>query len=214
MTVQNDWNEVENVIGTRTENVGGPGPVKGADTPGSERGKGTGRAAQEKRSTPAAAAVVSERENVGWQGRGTTRLGREVETRRDEAGAEIARETGREAKGLMGRRWVRQRASLRVGSESWGSRKEKWPRAQRSAENGTERRTGTGGAATGTETDVGGTETETETESTRGSVERETGGSGKRSATVPRGRMWVPRWRWATRTTMHRHKWRSTARTD
>lgn len=83
----------------------------------------------------------------------------------------------------MGRRAVWETVSLRVGSVPWRNTKEKWVKARKSVETGTEKGTETAGAATGTET--GAEETETGTGSTRGSEGTEIGGSAERSATAP-----------------------------
>lgn len=210
-TAETGGSAAGSVTGTRTENAGGPDPVNAVDVPvpGSERGRDR---LEQERMSAVAAGVESERGSVVGQREETAGVGRGVENGREGAGAGIARETGREARGWMGRRSARETVLLRVGSGCWRNMKEKWVRAWRSVETGTEKGTEeTAGAATGTETGAG--ETGTETGSTRGSVGRETGGSAERSATAPYEMTWVPKMTWAMRMREERrHTWRSTVR--
>lgn len=209
-TVESGGSAAGSATGTRTETAEGPDPANGVDVPvpGSERGRETDRL--EGRTAAVVAAVESGRGTVGEQ-QETAEVGRGVENGREGAGAGIARETGREARGWMGRRSAREMPPPRVGSGCWRNMKEKWVRAWRSVETGTEKGTGTAGVVTGTEIDAG--ETGTETGSTRGSGGRETGGTVEKSATAPYEMTWVPKMTWAMRMKEERrHTWRSIVR--
>lgn len=191
---------VGSVTGIRTESGGDPDPGNAADVPvpGSEKGREKDQS-QEGRRTAVVAGVESERRIAGGQREETAEVGRGVETGREGAGAGIARETGREARGWMERRSARETVPLRAGSACWRKTRVKWVRAWRSVETetGTERGTGTAGAATGTETGAG--ETGTETGSTKGNGGRETGGSAEKSGTAPYETTWGLKMTWAMR---------------
>lgn len=155
--------------------------------------------------------VGNETENVQGQGEEAAGVGKEVEIGRGGAGAGIARETGTEAKAWMGKRSVRGMGSQRVGSECHRSTREKWLRAQRIAKTGTKIKTETEGGAIGTETGVG---TGTETGSIRGTVGRETGGSGERIATPPHEMTQAPMTKWAMRMMLCQPTWMSSVRME
>lgn len=211
-TVETAESAAGNVTGTRTESAEDLDLANAADVlvHGSGREKETDRLEQVMMAA-LPAGVESERGIVGEQQEGIAGVGRGVEKGREEAGAGIARETGREARGWRERRSARVTDLLRAVSGCWMNMKEKRVRAWRSVETGTETETGTVSAATGTERGAG--ETETETGSTRG-----TGGSGieataERSATAPYGMTWAPKMTWATRMREeHHHSWKSTVR--
>lgn len=210
-TVESGGSAAGSVTGTRTETAEGPDPANGDDVPvlGSEKGREIDRLEEER--TAAVAGVERERRTVGGQREETAEAGRGVENGREGAGAGIARETGKEARGWMGRTSAREMVPLRVRSGCWRNTKEKWVRAWRSVETRKEKGTGTAGAATGTETGAG--ETGTETGSTRESGGRETGGNAERSDTAPYEMTWAPKMTWAMRRREeHRHTWRSTVR--
>lgn len=210
-TAENGGSAAGSATGTRTETAEGPDPVNDADVlvPGRERGRETDRL-WERTATAVVAGVESERRTVGGRREEAAGVGRGVENGREGAGAGIARETGREARGWTGRRSARETVPLKVGSGCWRNMKEKWARAWRSGETGTEKGTGTAGAVTGTETGAG----ETGTGSTRGSEGRETGGNAERSATAPYEMTWALKMTWAMRMREERrHKWKSTVRT-
>lgn len=204
------------------ENADGPDPENGVDVPvpGSERGREKDRLPQQRTAAAVVEVVVvvvagveSGRRTVGGQREETAGVGRGVENGRGGAGAAIARETGREARGWMERRSARETVLLRGASAFRRNTKEKWVRARMSVETGTEKGTGSAGVATGTETGAG--ETGTETGSTRGSGGRETGGSAERSAMAPFEMTWAPKMTWAMRMRGEpRHTWRSTVRTE
>lgn len=205
----------ESVTGTRTEeSAEGPDPANavGVLDPGSERERD--RLEEQRRSAAAVVVVVvagveSGRRTVGRsrQQEETAGVGRGVENEREGAGAGIARETGREARGSMGRRSARETGPLKVVSGCWRKMKEKWVRAWRSV--GTE--TGTADAATGTERGAG--ETGTETGNIRGSGGRGTGGTAERSVTAPYEMTQAPKMTWPMRMREERrHTWRSTVR--
>lgn len=216
------------VTGIRTETAGGLGPVIGVvgPAPARETERETGQALWhlERMKAAEAAAVEIEKGNVGAPQEVTAGAGRGVgtETGRDGAGAETERETGREAKGWMGRRLPRETLPWRGWTGCLRSMKErKWVRAWRSAaeiETGTGTETESVGAATGTgtETETGVGETERETGSIRESVETGRGeeGSAEKSATLLYEMTWARRMTWAMgMMEIQDHPWTSTART-
>lgn len=210
VTVETGGSAVESVTGTRTETAGGLDLVNDVDVPVpvSERERGR---LEEEMTAVVVVGVESERGIVGGQREETAGVERGVENGRKGAGAEIAKETGREARGWMERRSARETGPMRVASGCWRNMKEKWVRAWRSVETETEKGTGTVGAATGTETGAG--ETGTETGSTRGSGGRETRGTAERSAIAPYEMTWAPKMTWAMRMREeHHHTLRSTVR--
>lgn len=207
---ENGGSAAGSVTGTRTGNADGPDPANGVDVPAPERGRERGQLEQ-LRKPPLVPGVATERRNAGGQQEETAGVGRGVGKGREGAGAEIASETGSEARGWMGRRSARETLPLRAESACWRNMREKWARARRSVETGTEKGTGTAGAATGTETGAG--ETGTETGSIKGSEGRETGGTAERSDMAPYETTWAPKMTWATRMREeHHHTWRSTVR--
>lgn len=198
--------------GKRTENVGGPDPVNavGVLVPGREKGRD--RQVQGRKSQLIVAAESESGIVLGWwEPTAEAGKGVETETERKGAVAGIARETGREARGWMGRRSAREMVPLRVGSGWLRSLKEKPVMAWRSVEIGTEKRTGTADAATGTETGAG--VIEREIGSTKGIEERGKGGSAGRSATAPCEMTLDPKMTGAMRMRERKHPtWRSTVR--
>lgn len=198
------------VTGTRTESAGGPDPASAVDIPVHRSGRGRDRLQQE-RKVLVVAGVGSERGSVGGQPEETAGAGRGVETGKGGVGVGIVRERRKEARGWMGRRSVKETVPQRVGSGCRKNTKEKWVRAWRSVETGTEKGTETEGVVTEIETGAG--ETGTETGSTRGSVGREKEGNAKRSATALYETTWAPKMTWAMRMREEHHNiWRSTVR--
>lgn len=209
--VENGESAVGSVTGTKTESAEGPGLANAAvvPVPGSERGRD--RLEEEETRSPLLVGVVNERGSVGGQREETAGVGRGVENVREGAGAVTARETGRGARGWMERRLARAMESPKVLSGCWRNMKEKWVRAWRSVETGTEKGTEIAGAATGTKTGAG--ETGTETESTRGSGGRGIGGTAERIATAPYEMTLAPKMTWAMRMREEPHQtWRNTVK--
>lgn len=208
--MENGGSAAGSVTGTRTESAGGPDLVSADDVPVPASERGRERDPLEMMELEVAD-VESERGIVGWQWGETAGVERGVENEREGAGARIARGTGKEARGLMEKRSVRETESLRVVRGCWRNMKEKLVRAWRSGETGTEKGTGNADAVTETETGVG--ETGTETGSTRGKGGRERGETAERSATAPYEMTWAPKMTWAMRMREeHRHTQRSTVR--
>lgn len=212
VTVESARSAAATAIGTRKGSGAGPDPEIGGATYAPKTGTGTERNQSQKTALAAVAASengIAERLQ-GWgplRG-GAVEAGRGVETGNGGAGAEIASESGSEAKGWMERRPVRETAFQNLVSAFQRSRKEKWLKEERNEGTGSE--TGTGGAATGTGTGVGGSGTETG--STREIVETETEGSGERSGMLLHGRRWLLKETAPTRRMEAQHTWRSTAR--
>lgn len=203
-TVETGGIAAGSVTGTKIETVGGPDLVNvdGVPVPVNERGRE--RDPLETMEVEVVD-VESERGIVGGQWEETAGVGRGVESEREGAGARIARGTGREARGLMEKRLVREMEPLRVEKGCWRNMREKLVRAWKSVETGT----GTADAVTETEIGVG----ETETGSTRGKGGRETGETAERSATVPFEMTWSPKMIWAMMMREeHHHTLRSTVR--
>lgn len=107
-TVETNESAVGSETGTRIENAVGPDHVNAVGGPVPEKGtgRGTGRWLGGMKAVRVAGAE-SERESVGGGQEETAGAGSGVETGKGGAGVGIARETGREARGWMGRRLVR-----------------------------------------------------------------------------------------------------------
>lgn len=207
-TVETGGIAAGSVTGTKTETAGGPDLVNadGVPVPVNERGRE--RDPLEMMEVEVVD-VESERGIVGWQWEETAGVGSGVENEREGAEARIARGTGREARGLMEKRSVRETEPLRVERGCWRNMREKLVRAWKSVET----ETGTGIADAVTETEIGVGETGIETGSTRGKGERETGENAERSATAPSEMTWDPKMMWAmTMREEHHHTLRSTVR--
>lgn len=192
-TVETEGSAAGSAKGIRTGSAVGLGLVNGVDVLdlASEKGRGTDRLEM---TTLEVADDESERGIVGLLQEETAGVGRGVKNEKEEAGARIARETGREAKGWMEKRLVRETWLLRVVSGCWRNMKEKLVRAQRSVGTGTETGIGTADAVTGTEKGVG--ETGTETGSTRGNGGIERGWTAEKSDTVLYKTTWPPKMTW------------------
>lgn len=181
-TVENGGIEAGSVTGKRTESAVGPDLVNAVDVrvPVSERGRETDRLEM----TAVEVVDVERERRTGGEQRGETAgVGRGVENEREGVGARIVRRTGKESRGWMEMRSVREMEHLRVVNGCSRNMKEKLLRGLRSVETGRETGTRTADVATGTERGVGGTVKEIG--NTRETEGRETEGTEERSVIAP-----------------------------